>query len=61
MTLADILNPDNINTAAKVIAGASMIAAATPTKKDDRYLGWVVKLINLVAFNFGNAKNAKDN
>lgn len=40
-----------------VISGAAVIAALTPTKKDDVILGKVRRVVDLLAFNFGNAKN----
>ena len=40
-----------------VISGAAITAAPTPTKKDDVILGKVRRVIDLLAFNFGNAKN----
>ena len=46
-----------IEGAAYVISGAAIIAALTPTKKDDVILGKVRRVIDLLAFNFGNAKN----
>jgi hypothetical protein len=46
--------------AATVIGGASVIASAFPrAEKVGSVLGAVGKVINFLAFNFGNAKNAK--
>ncbi len=39
------------------IAIASIIASLTPTPKDDAWIGKLYKLIDLVAFNFGKAKD----
>lgn len=35
----------------------SMIAVATPNKTDDVILSWVLKIVNFVGMNFGNATN----
>lgn len=48
---------EHIETALKIIGGASVIASATPTKKDDTVLGWLTAVLHFVAFNFGKAKN----
>lgn len=42
-----------------VVAVAAAIAAITPTPKDDGILLIVRKVLDLLAFNVGNAKNAK--
>lgn len=42
-----------------VVAVAAAIAAITPTPKDDGVLLVVRKLLDLLAFNVGNAKNAR--
>lgn len=39
-----------------VVTVASGIAAATPTKKDDKVVGWVRGFLGLLALNVGNAK-----
>lgn len=41
-----------------LISAASMIAALTPTPRDDNLLRRVIQFVNLLALNFGNAKNA---
>lgn len=43
-----------------IVAGASILAAYTPTKKDDIFLSRVKKFLNLLAFNFKHAKNKED-
>ena len=43
--------------ATAVIAIASIIAALTPTPKDDQMIGKLYKLIDLLAVNVGKAKN----
>lgn len=42
-----------------VMALASQVAALTPSKKDDEAIGWLQKIFNVIAGNWGNAKNAK--
>ena len=43
-----------------VIAAASAIAALTPTPKDDGAVAKIKGLVNLLALNFGFAKNKED-
>ena len=45
-----------IGIAMMVISGASIIAAITPTPKDDVWIGKLYKLIDLCALNIGRAK-----
>ncbi len=40
-----------------VIAAASIIAAVTPTPKDDQWIGKLYALIDLAAINVGFAKD----
>lgn len=40
-----------------VIAAASIIAAVTPTPKDDKWIGKLYALIDLAAMNVGFAKD----
>jgi hypothetical protein len=40
-----------------VVGTASVIAAITPTPKDDAIVAKVRKVLDLFAFNFWNAKN----
>lgn len=40
-----------------IVGGASILAAITPTAKDDSVLSVVRKVLDLVAANVGNAKN----
>jgi len=49
---------DIITAITSIIAGASALAALTPTPKDDRLLGKIKTGLNLVALNVGNAKPA---
>ena len=53
--------------ALQVIGGLSMIAAATPSKLDDRFFGALTPFFNVIlrakevgAFNFSAARNADD-
>jgi|14BtaG_2_1085337.scaffolds.fasta_scaffold246355_2 hypothetical protein len=39
-----------------VVTLASMVAAVTPTKKDDEVISKIKSAINLVALNVGNAR-----
>lgn len=43
--------------ATNVIGAFAIIAAATPSKRDDSALGVIAKVFDLVGFNFGFAKN----
>jgi len=44
---------------ASVVASASAVAALTPNKTDNKIIGTIRKLIDLLAFNVKNAKNQK--
>ena len=44
--------------ATAIVAAASIIAAVTPTQTDDTILKKIMAVVNLLALNFGNAKNA---
>jgi len=50
-TIADIAN-----IATAVISVASVIAALTPTPKDDVWMAKVYRFINILAINIGRAK-----
>ena len=39
-----------------IVTVASLIAASTPTPKDDVWIGKLYKLVDLLAFNIGKAK-----
>lgn len=43
-----------------VIAAASAIAAVTPTPKDDTVIGKMYRVVDLLALNFGRAKEKGD-
>ena len=40
-----------------IVTVSSIVAAITPTPKDDVWIGKLYKLIDLFALNIGNAKN----
>jgi hypothetical protein len=56
MSLLDYIQ-QGFEIATVVVAVASPIAAITPTPKDDGVLSSARKVLDLFAFNFGNAKN----
>jgi|TARA_R110002020_G_scaffold310964_1_gene526631 hypothetical protein len=39
-----------------IVTASSIIAASTPTPKDDVWIGKLYKIIDLLAFNIGKAK-----
>jgi hypothetical protein len=39
-----------------IIALASIVAASTPTPKDDEWIGKLYKIVDLLALNIGKAK-----
>jgi len=39
-----------------IVTAASLIAASTPTPKDDVWIGKLYKLVDLLALNIGRAK-----
>ncbi|MEM7525085.1 MAG: hypothetical protein AAF360_15280 [Pseudomonadota bacterium] len=49
--------PVVFDTAFSLIAAASAVAAVTPTPNDDRWIGKVYRLIDLIALNVGYAKD----
>ena len=40
-----------------IVTISSLVAASTPTPKDDVWIGKLYKLFDLAALNFGKAKN----
>ena len=56
-TNIDIAN--YVEDAFKWVGVAAVVAAATPTKKDDTIVGYVKGFIHFLAFNFGKAENKK--
>ena len=61
MNLNDAINalPVVVDVVSKVVAGAAVIAAVTPTPKDDNVLSKIRKVLDFLAFNFGSARNGK--
>jgi len=49
-----------ITIAMAVLSSATVITAMTPTKADDKIVGFILKLLNLLAGNVGKNKNADD-
>lgn len=45
-----------INSVTAIISTASIVAALTPTPKDDEMIGKLYKIIDLLAINIGKAK-----
>jgi len=43
--------------ATTIVTVASLIAASTPTPKDDEWIGKLYKFIDLLALNIGKAKD----
>jgi len=43
-----------------LVTAAAGIAAITPTKSDDKIIGIILNIINVIGLNFGKAKNADD-
>ena len=50
---------DYIEIASMVVAIAAAISAVTPTKKDDSIMAKVMKVVDVLGLNVGNAKNKK--
>lgn len=50
--------PEYLTIASSVVGTAALIAAATPTPKDDGIVRMLTKVINFLGANFGKAKNA---
>ena len=40
-----------------IVTVASLVAASTPTPKDDVWIGKLYKFIDIIALNFGKAKD----
>ncbi|QDP58744.1 MAG: hypothetical protein GOVbin1573_31 [Prokaryotic dsDNA virus sp.] len=69
MTLSDVLDavPGWVAAVPVIWAACGAVAAATPTKMDDRALGratpavnGLLRVLNVVALNVGRARNADD-
>lgn len=50
---------DIIGAITSIIAGASVLSALTPTKKDDSVLNKIKSLLDIFALNIGNAKTVR--
>ena len=50
-----------LTVAMSVLSAATVITALTPTKSDDKVVGFLLKMLNLFAGNVGKNKNADDN
>lgn len=48
---------DLVGTITLIVTIASLIAASTPTPKDDEWMGKLYKFIDLLALNIGKAKD----
>tara|TARA_R110002012_G_C11425898_1_gene588827 strand:- start:427 stop:588 length:162 start_codon:yes stop_codon:yes gene_type:complete len=46
-----------INTVTTIVTIASLIAASTPTPKDDEWIAKLYRFIDLLAINIGKAKD----
>jgi hypothetical protein len=51
---------DFLNVATAIVAAAAALTALTPSPKDDSVVAWVRKVLDILAFNIGYAKNKKD-
>tara|TARA_R110000824_G_C14793589_1_gene633586 strand:+ start:46 stop:243 length:198 start_codon:yes stop_codon:yes gene_type:complete len=49
--------PDILAAAGTVCVAANSITILTPTKSDDKVLGWVLSIINFLSMNFGKNRN----
>lgn len=43
-----------------VVTAATAVTILTPTKVDDRVVSWLLRILNILAGNFGNNKNRDD-
>lgn len=46
-----------VGVATTVVTIASIVAASTPTPKDDEWIGKLYKLVDVLAINIGKAKD----
>ncbi len=56
--LADLDFGKIFSIATAVLSAATVITALTPTTADDKIVGFILKLLNLLAGNVGKNKNA---
>ena len=59
LTLIDSM-PAWISAITALVTAATAVTALTPTKSDDKVIGMILKVLNLVAGNVGKNKNADD-
>ena len=52
--------PDWLLAMTLLVSAATGITALTPTKSDDKIIGYVLKVLNFLAGNVGKNKNADD-
>jgi len=52
--------PDWLVAITTLVTACAGVAALTPTKSDDKIIGMILNVINVVGLNFGKAKNADD-
>lgn len=50
--------PDWLTAITALVAACAGIAALTPTRSDDKIIGVILNVINVIGMNFGKAKNA---
>lgn len=50
--------PEILMALLSIVGGFAYIATLTPNTADDRFWAFILKAINFLAANFGNAKNA---
>jgi hypothetical protein len=53
----NIMLMDLVGTVTLIVTIASLIAASTPTPKDDEWMGKLYKFVDLLALNIGKAKD----
>ena len=49
-----------LNAIGTVVASATAITMITPTKKDDKAVNFILRVLNILAGNFNRNKNADD-
>jgi len=59
LTLIDSM-PAWISAITALVTAATAVTALTPTKSDDKVIGMILKVLNLVAGNVGKNTNADD-
>ena len=50
--------PDLLAAAGTICIAANSATCLTKTKTDDQILGWILKILNFLSFNFGKNRNA---